>query len=73
MLMVRSDLDFQSRFHLSYTVEFTTLPRLIKGIPRALEHSGKCGRVTDRVAIKHRRACRSLPSQSAVNIPAAWR
>ncbi|KAM3181734.1 hypothetical protein ACTXT7_013786 [Hymenolepis weldensis] len=34
------------------TVEFTMLPGLIKGISRALEHSGKCGRVTERVPIK---------------------
>ncbi|KAM3182512.1 hypothetical protein ACTXT7_012231 [Hymenolepis weldensis] len=31
-------------------MEFTTLPGLIKGISRVLEHSGKCGYVTDRVA-----------------------
>ncbi|KAM3185217.1 hypothetical protein ACTXT7_006801 [Hymenolepis weldensis] len=33
-------------------VEFTTLPGLIKWISHTLEHSEKCGRVTDRSAIK---------------------
>ncbi|VUZ46726.1 unnamed protein product, partial [Hymenolepis diminuta] len=32
--------------------EFTTLPRFTKGISRAVEHSGKCGRLTDHVASK---------------------
>ncbi|KAM3182165.1 hypothetical protein ACTXT7_012935 [Hymenolepis weldensis] len=46
-------------------MEFTTLPRQIREISLGLEHSGKCGRVTDHVAIKCGRACRSLPNQSA--------
>ncbi|VUZ54009.1 unnamed protein product [Hymenolepis diminuta] len=54
-------------------MEFTKLPKLIKGISRALEHSGKRGRVTDRVTIKHGCACGSVPSQSAVSVPTAWR
>lgn len=27
-------------------------PRVIKGVSRTLEHSGKCGRTSDRVASK---------------------
>ncbi|VUZ48865.1 unnamed protein product, partial [Hymenolepis diminuta] len=32
------------------SVKLTTLAKLIKGISRALKHSGKCARVTARVA-----------------------
>ncbi|VUZ52012.1 unnamed protein product, partial [Hymenolepis diminuta] len=52
-------------------VELTTLPKLIRGTSRALEHSGKCACVTDLVAIKLGRVCSGLPSQSAINIPTA--
>lgn len=43
------------------SVEVTTLPLLIKGILRALEHSGKCSCTTDCVAVKCGGACKFLP------------
>ncbi|VUZ47321.1 unnamed protein product [Hymenolepis diminuta] len=38
------------------------LPRLIEGIPRALEHSGKCGRITDGVATKYGVCAEVIPT-----------
>ncbi|VUZ45209.1 unnamed protein product [Hymenolepis diminuta] len=52
-------------------MEFTTLPRPIKRISRALEHSRKCGRVTNRAASKRGCACGDLPSQLTISICAA--
>ncbi|KAM3187366.1 hypothetical protein ACTXT7_002475 [Hymenolepis weldensis] len=49
--------------------EFTTLPGLIKGISRVLEHSGKYGSTTDREVSKCGCAGRGLPSQSSISIP----
>ncbi|VUZ39487.1 unnamed protein product [Hymenolepis diminuta] len=33
-------------------MKFPTLPKLVKGIPLALEHSGKCRRLTNRLTSK---------------------
>ncbi|KAM3179747.1 hypothetical protein ACTXT7_000030 [Hymenolepis weldensis] len=40
----------------------TPLPRLIKRTSPALEHSGKCGRVTDRAASKRDVRAEALPA-----------
>ncbi|VUZ40389.1 unnamed protein product, partial [Hymenolepis diminuta] len=41
--------------------ECNALPRLTKGISRALEHSGKCARATDRISSKGRHVCEGRP------------
>lgn len=47
-----------------------TLPRLTKGILLALEHSGKCGRATDRVSSKSGCAYRRLTgNQRSIFLP----
>ncbi|VUZ39861.1 unnamed protein product, partial [Hymenolepis diminuta] len=49
-------------------VESTKLPRLIKGTSGALEHSGKCGYITGRVANKCDRAETCPADQQSISL-----